>query len=444
MQSEENFSDEELIVTADNIEEVLKTRIGSGPRRQQDLDGKEAGEENDAHIPESSKEAFQNAQALWKSHPVKDVYQKHANSTISQEALEMAIAAAKISQKNEWSGNQGNSKEKEPVLKEVVFSTRDVWAWYEHKRNLKDANGKPAVRKAQLEMLHVICNRVCDELEDASNETQFKDPLMWLLHGTPGTGKSEVLLMAKELFTDVCGWSMGAEYQMVALQAVMAQLLGGDTIHHAVGINPFHVKQDTSSQQKNQRKQSDVAKRVMRWRWLFIDEISMVSAKLLAEVDMKLRAIMSDVGSMKRGRQGQIRAFGGINIVFVGDFWQLEPPRGGFIADIPVEFIRRGRKYNPKPDIAHGQAIFWHYGKGSVQGITELTECVRTEEDPWLLQVQNEMRRGDLTLNSWQFLHGFDTEVPGSWVNGDLSRLIMKFKKYCLKLVSSFDPILTP
>jgi hypothetical protein len=85
-----------------------------------------------------------------------------------------------------------------------------------------------------------------------------------------------------------------------------------------------------------------------------------------------------------------------------------------------VEFIRRGRKYNPKPDIAHGQAIFWHYGEGSVQGITELTECVRTEEDPWLLQVQDEMRRGDLTLNSWQFLHGYDTEVPGSWVNGDI------------------------
>jgi hypothetical protein len=29
---------------------------------------------------------------------------------------------------------------------------------------------------------------------------------------------------------------------MVALQAVMAQLLGGDTIHHAVSINPSHVK----------------------------------------------------------------------------------------------------------------------------------------------------------------------------------------------------------
>jgi hypothetical protein len=66
MHSEENFSDEELIGTADNIDEVLKTRIGSGPRRQQDIDTQEAGEENDAHIPESSREAFQNAKTLWK------------------------------------------------------------------------------------------------------------------------------------------------------------------------------------------------------------------------------------------------------------------------------------------------------------------------------------------------------------------------------------------
>ena len=106
--------------------------------------------------------------------------------------------------------------------------------------------------------------------------------------------------------------------------------------------------------------------------------------------------------------------------MFVGDFWQLDPPKGGFLADIPTEYILKGRKYDPKPDIAHGQAIFWGAGTGSVQGITELTECVRTE-DTWLLQVQEEMRAGALTENSWNFLHGNYTTVPGSWVNGKCS-----------------------
>ena len=51
--------------------------------------------------------------------------------------------------------------------------------------------------------------------------------------------------------------------------------------------------------------------------------------------------------------------------------------------------------------------------------MTELTECVRTE-DEWLLQVQTEMREGNLSEDSWKFLHGEKTTVPGSYVNGRL------------------------
>ena len=54
---------------------------------------------------------------------------------------------------------------------------------------------------------------------------------------------------------------------------------------------------------------------------------------------------------------------------------------------------------------------------GCVQGITELVECVRTD-DEWLHQVQNEIREGALTETSHSFLHGKPTRVPGSWVDG--------------------------
>jgi hypothetical protein len=185
------------------------------------------------------------------------------------------------------------------------------------------------------------------------------------------------------------------------------------------GINPFGGKSDPKSAQKASQKQAKTAARIMQWRWLFIDEVSMVGAKLLAELDMKLRAVMSDVGTMKKDRAGADRAFGGINVVFVGDFWQLDPPSGGSLGSIPGEYLRRGRQFDPKPDIAHGQAILWGSGKGSVQGMTELTDCVRTE-DEWLLQVQNEMREGELSKDSWNFLHGRHTEVPGSYVNSRL------------------------
>ena len=106
----------------------------------------------------------------------------------------------------------------------------------QNKEKAKNEKGQPAVKAAQLEMLRVVCQRMCDELAEGADEHRRSDPLMWLLHGLPGTGKSEVLMMVKELFQEVCGWQMGFEYQMVALQAVMAQLLGGDTIHHASGM----------------------------------------------------------------------------------------------------------------------------------------------------------------------------------------------------------------
>ena len=140
---------------------------------------------------------------------------------------------------------------------------------------------------------------------------------------------------------------------MLALQAVTAELLEGDTIHHALGMNPFSKKTDGKSRDKATARQSELAKQVSQLRWLFIDEISMVSAKLLAETDMKLRNLVSSLEKLKADGTGVSRAFGGINIVFVGDFWQINPPGGGFLASIPVEFMRRDRKFDPKPDIAH-------------------------------------------------------------------------------------------
>ena len=146
----------------------------------------------------------------------------------------------------------------------------------------------------------------------------------------------------------------------------------------------------------------------------------MVSSQLLAEIDMRLRSIVRNLGTGRLTESGDVRPFGGINVLFVGDFWQLDPPRGGCLAEIPVNFIRRARQYDPKPDAAHGEQIFWGSGEHAVQGVTELVECVRTE-DAWLYDVQQEMRQGSLSEDNWKFLHGLPTSVPGSWANGNVT-----------------------
>ena len=73
-------------------------------------------------------------------------------------------------------------------------------------------------------------------------EPRVTEPLIWCLHGGPGTGKSFVIKLLRELFTQVLGWEMGVEFQMAALQAVMAEQIGGDMLHHALGIMTFGHK----------------------------------------------------------------------------------------------------------------------------------------------------------------------------------------------------------
>ncbi len=118
------------------------------------------------------------------------------------------------------------------------------------------------------------------------------------------------------------------------------------------------VKRQQDCEQNDQQRQAEVAKRVLQWRWLIIDEISMVSARLLGLVDEKLRNVVRDIGTNK-WTGGYVRPFARLNVFCVGDFWQLEPPDGGFLGAVPAEFIAGARKYVAGAGIAHGQSLVW-------------------------------------------------------------------------------------
>eukprot|EP00973_Karenia_brevis_P027051 3732954-Karenia_brevis.AAC.1 len=74
-------------------------------------------------------------------------------------------------------------------------------------------------------MVEKVAHRVMQELDgDADSQSDFGEPLRWILHGGPGTGKSHVIKVLKErLFQGVLQWDMGVHFQVVALQAVMAE-----------------------------------------------------------------------------------------------------------------------------------------------------------------------------------------------------------------------------
>ena len=144
-----------------------------------------------------------------------------------------------------------------------------------------------------------------------------------------------------------------------ALQAVNADALDGDTLHHALGLNPFSKGRENVARAD---KMKAAAARVAQWRWLIIDEISMVSANFLAELDMHIRNVMSDVNKQRRDEGNVDRAFGGLNVLLSGDFHQLDPPSGTSLRALPCAWIQKARQYAPSATEDHGQQIMWGNG----------------------------------------------------------------------------------
>ena len=97
-------------------------------------------------------------------------------------------------------------------------------------------------------------------------------------------------------------------------------------------------------------------------------------------MDCKLRALARASSPFTAQQHGMQRPFGGLNVLFSGDVWQLQPPEGGCLGDIPFEYIRNARNFVPTPSIAHGQSLLWSDDiETGIQGVTELQECERTQ-----------------------------------------------------------------
>ena len=280
----------------------------------------------------------------------------------------------------------------------------------------------------QKEFCRKVADRVAAELSSDGPAGDRDEPLRWVLHGGPGTGKSyTVNLLRHGLFEEVLGWKQGVHYQVVTFQAVMADALEGDTIHHAFGLN--WTGNDTT---RSLKQLLELSLATLQWRWLIIDEFSMVSAELLAQLERRCREMMRDLSVAKYGRfSGEMRPFGGLNVILAGDLFQLPPPRGTFVGDIPWQLIA-GKPNTTTPLAAQGQALIWGGQNAGIQGVTELKRCERTA-DHWLASVQEELRHGTLSHDTHALLHGQPTTKPGSWSSGRLGCSNVT----CMRLLSS-------
>lgn len=137
------------------------------------------------------------------------------------------------------------------------------------------------------------------------------------LTGEPGSGKTHTINeYAKYLRAN------GVETAVTASTGIAATHIGGVTIHSwsGIGVNTSLGKHDLERIAKS----SYIASRVRKARVLIIEEISMLSASTLSLADAVCRKIKKIP-----------LPFGGMQIVLVGDFFQLPPISKQEILDSP-------------------------------------------------------------------------------------------------------------
>ncbi|CAK9103175.1 Regulator of nonsense transcripts 1 homolog [Durusdinium trenchii] len=182
------------------------------------------------------------------------------------------------------------------------------------------------------------------------------------LTGAAGSGKSVVL--------EAVNHQAKRQVALTAATGGAALLIGGETTHAWAGLG----QATGSAEELVQRVRSDAAA-CHRWTGttlLVIDEVSMISARLLDILDLCGRAARGTVQ----------RPFGGLQVLLCGDFHQLPPVSR-----------KEGWAF---------QAKVW---AEAISISLELTEVLRTDpEEQQLALALEEVRKGQVGQSSWQFL----------------------------------------
>ncbi|CAK0873882.1 unnamed protein product [Prorocentrum cordatum] len=227
----------------------------------------------------------------------------------------------------------------------------------------------------QMSILDAVADRC---VQEAREQDQLRgSPCSRLfVFGLPGSGKSEVIRWLCDegvgLFPTCMGWEHEKDPEL--------------------SENTLHTK-------------------IQHMRWLIIDEVENVSVELLDAVHRQVKDSTRDKGNpwaVDARVPKQFAMFGGLNLVLLGDLWQIPPVRSLSIAANP--FVKR------PANVGRILEMFWTQGlPHSVTNRYALTQSHRCS-DLWWRSFLAEARAGDLSDRMCDFVHGFSTDVPGSWM----------------------------
>ena len=212
--------------------------------------------------------------------------------------VDVRRATGSIKSIREWSKACFGSDKKQQRAFEVLISSFLLTFYDEKPEDVHDATEETTKRRSKYRRAKRALKRLRG-IGDSKN-------LICLLHGSGGSGKSTVINTVKAYAADYCAM-LGHKFTsrtivVTAMSGVAATLLGGETTHKVLGLNRDTIQ--------NEEK--------LDWldaRLLIIDEVSFASAADFQKMHKNLCSLM----------ENRFSHFGGLNVVFAGDYSQLEP-----------------------------------------------------------------------------------------------------------------------
>ena len=201
-----------------------------------------------------------------------------------------------------------------------------------------------------------------------------KNAFYHFVNGNAGTGKSMLIKAIyntmNRYYNRLIGIPDAVYVLLTGPTGMSAYNIGGTTVHSALGLN---VSQNNRVSRMSESTRNTIRSKLWHLKLIIIDEVSMIGSSTLRKIDNQLKQIFDTD-----------QKFGGISIVFFGDFNQLRPVNDRYIFQSP--------KKNDYSLIAG--PLLWRSIK-----IYTLDEIMRQKNDLIFAQALTNLASGNLNEN---------------------------------------------
>ena len=200
---------------------------------------------------------------------------------------------------------------------------------------------------------------------------QGHDQLFMYIAGVGGTGKTHVVKSIRRLFE--------------LLNRSKEILVGAPTGAAAKNIDGYTVHSLTMMRSKGSQNLTKLQELWGPVKYFIIDEVSMIGARFLSQISSKLQQAKGTHGN------SALRPFGGIHVIFTGDFGQLRPVSAKSLYDHKLVKTYASNVGQTVGGISSMQGVYlWRL----VNNVVKLTKNQRQRDDPAYADLLSRVRVG--------------------------------------------------